>query len=126
MFFLKKFVKFSENMYAGVPFSIKLQVAGGKKDSDAGMLLWIFRNFQDQLFSGTCTNCCFWYLWISLPPASSTLRKCTVFSTILGLIYFKLIFQSCTTLGVYLEPYEALWQKYLSAFSRCFRRNAPS
>ena len=70
--------------------------------------------FLKPLFSRTCTNCCFWYLgiylrWVSL--ARPILRQCTVFSSILAIIHFKLILESCTTSRVYLEPYQTSMMK---------------
>ena len=77
------------------------------------------------IFSITCANCCFWNLGISLSrksSARSTLTKCTVFSSILVFIHFKLILESCTTSGVYLQPYQTSMMKLLAvAFSKkCF------
>ena len=44
----------------------------------------------------------------------STLKKCTVFSSILVFIHFKLILESCTTSGVYLEQYQTSIMKFLA------------
>ena len=46
------------------------------------------------------------YLYVGIFSTRSTLKKCTVFSSILVFISFKLILESCRTSVVYLEPYQ--------------------
>ena len=46
------------------------------------------------------------YPYVKVASARSTLRKCTGFASILAFIHFKLILESCTNSGVYLEPYQ--------------------
>ena len=46
------------------------------------------------------------YPYVGISSTRSTLKKYTVFSSILVFIHFKLILESCTTSGVYLEPYQ--------------------
>ena len=59
------------------------------------------------------------YLWLAYPRVEissgrSTLKKCKVFSIILVFIHFKLILESCTTSGVYLQPYQRSMMKLLA------------
>ena len=53
------------------------------------------------------------YRYAEISSARSTLKKCTVFSSILVFIYFKLILESCTTSGVYLKQYQTSMMKLL-------------
>ena len=46
------------------------------------------------------------YPCLGISSTRSTLKKCTVFSSILVFIHFKLILEFCATSGVYLEPYQ--------------------
>ena len=56
---------------------------------------------------------------VEISSAKSTLKKCTVFSSISVLIDFKLILESCTTSGMYLQPYQTSMMKPLAiAFSQ--------
>ena len=46
------------------------------------------------------------YLYTGLSSASFTLKKCTIFSSILIFVHFKLVLEYCSISGVYLEPYQ--------------------
>ena len=54
------------------------------------------------------------YPYVKISSTRSTLKKCTVFSSILEFIHFKLILKSCTTSGVYLEQYYTSMMKPLA------------
>ena len=54
------------------------------------------------------------YPGVEISSARSTLKKCTVFSSILVFIHFKLFLESCTTSGVYLQPYQSSMMKLLA------------
>ena len=54
------------------------------------------------------------YLYVEISSARSTLNKCTVFSRILVFIHFKLILESCTISGVYLEQYQTSMMELLA------------
>ena len=54
------------------------------------------------------------YPYVEVSSSRSTLKKCTVFSSILVFIHFRLILESCTTSGVYLEQYETSMMKLLA------------
>ena len=54
------------------------------------------------------------YPYVGISSARSIFQKCTVFSSILVFIHFKLILESCTTSGVYLEPYQTAMMKLLA------------
>ena len=63
----------------------------------------------------TATSDILGYPYIEISSAKSTFKKCTVFSSILVFIHFKLILESCTTSGVYLEQYQTSTMKLLVA-----------
>ena len=46
------------------------------------------------------------YTYVGISSTRSTLKKCTVFSSILVFIHFKLLLECCRTWGVYLEAYQ--------------------
>ena len=54
------------------------------------------------------------YPYVEIFSARSILKKCTVFSSILVFIHFKLILESCTTSVVYLQPYQTSMIKLLA------------
>ena len=54
------------------------------------------------------------YSCIEISSGRCTLKKCTVFSSILVFIHFKLILESCTTSEVYLQPYQRSMMKLLA------------
>ena len=55
------------------------------------------------------------YPYVEVSSSRSTLKKCAVFSSIFVFIHVKLILQSCTTWGVYLDQYEKPMMKLLAA-----------
>ena len=105
-------------MHVNVSFSIKLQVASWKKTpvqvrycefycviSKNGYLVEHVQTIASDILGYTYVGSC-----------KSILRKCRVFSSILALIHFKLILESCTTSRVHLEPYQISMMK-------CFCKN---
>ena len=62
----------------------------------------------------TATSDILGYSYIEIYSAKSTFKKCTVFSSILVFIHFKLILESCTTSVVYLQPYQTDTMKLLA------------
>ena len=95
-------------MYADVSFSIKLEVAGWRKDSGAGALLWILRNFYERLISR-----------ISFLQHFGTHPFQINFRVLHNL---KEVFRTIS--NIYNEAFS---QIYLAAFSRCiFAENVPS
>ena len=62
----------------------------------------------------TATSDILGYSYIEIYSAKSTFKKCTVFWSILVFIHFKLILESCTTSGVYLEQYQTSIMKFLA------------
>ena len=102
----KKIYKTHRKLYmpaALFRWSWRLQV---EKRLWCGCNLLNLLNFQERLPSSTCRD--------PYVEISSTLKKCTVFSSILVFIHFKLILESCTTSGVYLEPYQTSMMKLLA------------
>ena len=63
---LKSFAKLTGSYICQRLFSNEVEGYRLKRDSSAGVFQWILLNFQEQLFRRTCSNCCFWYLEISL------------------------------------------------------------
>ena len=63
---------------------------------------------------GTAASDILGYPYVEISSARSTLKKCTVFSSILVFIHFKLILESSTDSGVYLEPYQTAMVKLLA------------
>ena len=119
-------------IYAGVSFSIKLKVVGWKKKIRCWCIpLNFWEGFKNYLvaYVWTVASNILRYLYVGIFSTRSTLKKCTVFSSILVFIHFKLTLESCRTSGVYLEPYQTymmqkrsvidIWQgsKYDSAAS---------
>ena len=54
------------------------------------------------------------YLYAEISSTRSTLKKCTVFSSIMLFIHFILILESCTTSGVYLQSYQTSMMQLLA------------
>ena len=54
------------------------------------------------------------YPYVGISSVRSILKICTVFFSILLFIHFKLILESCTTSGVYLEQYQTSIMKFLA------------
>ena len=54
------------------------------------------------------------YPEVEISSARFTLKKCTVFSSILVFIHFKLILESCKASEVYLEQYQTSMMKVLA------------
>ena len=70
-------------------------------------------------FFRTAASDIFGYPYVDVSSARSTVKKYTVCSSILVFIHFKLILESCTTSGVYLEQYQTSMMKLLAfAFSQ--------
>ena len=102
----KKIYKTHRKLYmpaALFRWSWRLQV---EKRLWCGCNLLNLLNFQERLPSSTCRD--------PYVEISSTLKKWTVFSSILVFIHFKLILESCTTSGVYLEPHQTSMMKVLA------------
>ena len=51
--------------------------------------------------------------YVGISSTRFTLKKCSVFSSILVFIHFKLILESCATSRVYLEPHQTSMMKLL-------------
>ena len=62
----------------------------------------------------TATSDILGYPYIGISSAKSTLKKCTVFSSILVFIHFKLILESCTTSVMYLQSCQTSMMKLLA------------
>ena len=114
------FLKISQNsqkaIYAGVSFLIKSKIAGWKKTPVQVHSFEFWENFKNYLVwhVQTAASDILGYLYVGISSARSTLKKCTVFSSILVFIHFKLILESCATSGVYLEPYQTSMTKLLA------------
>ena len=108
--FLKNFAKLAESYISRRLFSnegCRLQIQ---------KRLWcrcIPVNFA--AFFRTAASDIFGYPYVDVSSARSTVKKCTVCSSILVFIHFKLILESCTTSGVYLEQYQTSTMKLLVA-----------
>ena len=63
---------------------------------------------------GTAASDILGYPYVEISSARSILKKCIVFSSILVFIHFKLILESSTNSGVYLEPYQTAMVKLLA------------
>ena len=86
-----------------------------RRNQAACAFLWILQNFKDRLFLiehvRTAAFDMLGYPYIGISSVRFTLKKYTVFSRILVFIHFKSILESCTTSGVYLEPYQTSMMK---------------
>ena len=104
-------------IYAGVSFSIKLKVVGWKETPvhvHSCEFYEIFKTDYLVVNALTVASDFLGYPYIGISFPRSTLKKCTVFSSILVFIHFKLILESCATSGVYLEPYQTSMTKLLA------------
>ena len=102
--FLKNFAKLTESYRCRLLLLNKVDGFRLKKNSGAGALLWILRNFSERLFSLHMRTAA--SVILGYPLTKSRLKKYTVFSSIWVFIHFKLIIESCTTSRVYLVPYQ--------------------
>ena len=96
-------------IYTGVSFSIKFKVVGWKKNPTVQVHSFKFwESFKNYLVAHvrTAVPDILGYHYIGISYTKSTLKKCTLFSSILVFIHFKLILESWRTSGVYLEPYQ--------------------
>ena len=108
--FVKKFTKLTESyIYTVISFSVKFKVAGWKETpvqcipvSFSTTFLRLVRTAAPDILG---------YPYLGICSVTSTLKKSTVFSSILVFIHFKLILESCTTSGVYLQPYQTPMMK---------------
>ena len=95
---------------------MKLKVAGWKETPvqvHFCEFCWVFKNGHVEVHVRTATSDILGYPYIEISSAKSTFKKCTVFSSILVFIHFKLILESCTTSVVYLQPYQTSMMKLL-------------
>ena len=74
----------------------------------------IFKNDYVAVHVRTAASDILGYPYIEICFAKSRFKKCTVFSSILVFIHFKLILESCTTSVVYLQPYQTSMMKLLA------------
>ena len=94
-------------IYAAVSFSIKLKVVGWKETPvqvHSCEFCKIFKNDYFVEHVRTAASDILGYPYVEILSKMSTLKQCTVFSSILVFTHFKLILESCTISGVYLEP----------------------
>ena len=87
-------------------FPMKLKVAGWKETTvqvDSCEFCCNFKNDYVVAHVQTAASDIFGYPYVMISSARSTLKKCTVFSSILLFIHFKLILESYANSGVYLE-----------------------
>ena len=111
---LKIFVKLTEKCLCGCLLYNKVAGCKLKKDSGAGIFLWIFKNIYLVEHAQTASSDILGYPKLGIPFARSTLRKCIVFSTIFN---FKLVLKYCTTSEMYLEPYQTFMMKQFCNYS---------
>ena len=103
-------------MPASLLFPMKLKVAGWKETTvqvHSCECCYIFKNDYVAVHVRTAASDILGYPHVGI-SARFTLKKCTVFSSILLFIHFKLILESCTTSGVYLEQYQTSIMKFLA------------
>ena len=106
-----------KDIYAGVFFSMTFKVACWKKTPVQVHFCEFYEIFKtDYVVTHvqTAASDILVYPYLRISSVTSTLKKCTVFSSILVFIHFKLILESCTTSGVYLEPYQTSMTKLLA------------
>ena len=80
----------------------------------SGEFFYIFKNDYVVVHVRTAASDILEYPYVGMSSARSTLKKCTIFSSILLFIHFKLILESYTTSGVYLEQYQTSMMKFLA------------
>ena len=113
--FLKNSARLLESCICWRLFSNDAEGCSLKRDSGKCPFLLILLNILERLYSSTsAASDIFGYPYVELSSARSTLKKCTFFSSILVFIHFKLILESCTTSGVYLELYQTSTMKLLA------------
>ena len=105
--FLKKIAKLTESYICWPLFFNKIE---GWKETlvhvDSCEFYEMFKNDYLLVHVGTAASYILGYPYVGISSTSSTWKKCTVFSSILLFIYFKLILESSTTSVVCLEPYQ--------------------
>ena len=112
---LKNSARLLESCICWRLFSNDVEGCSLKRDSGKCPFLLILLNILERLYSSTsAASDIFGYPYVELSSARSTLKKCTVFSSILVFIHFKLILESCTTSGVYLQLYQISTMKLLA------------
>ena len=97
-------------------FLMKIKVAGWKETRvqvHSCEFCYIFKKDYVVVLVWTAASDILGYPCVEISSAISTLKKCTVISSILVFIHFKLILESCTTSGVYLQPYQTSMMKFL-------------
>ena len=105
--FLKHFAKFTKKKSMRRLFFNRVAGCRLKKDSGAGAFCkFCVISKNDYLVEHVQTVAFDIFGYPYVGPARSILRKSTVFSSILALIYFKLILESCTTSKMYSEQYQ--------------------
>ena len=96
---------------------MKLKVAGWKETPvqvHSCEFCGFFKNDYVVVHVRTAASDILGYLYAEISSTRSTLKKCTVFSSIMLFIHFILILESCTTSGVYLQPYQTSMMKLLA------------
>ena len=108
----KKIRKTHRKLYIQVSFFNKVEGCWLKRNSGSGAFLWIFefckmfKNDYLVVHAQTAASNIVGYPYTGISSTRSTLKKCTVFSSILVFIHFEWILESSTTSGVYLESYQ--------------------
>ena len=106
-------------MPAFLPFLMKLKVTGWKESTvqvHSCKFCHIFKNDYVAVHVRTAASDILEYPHVGISIARSTLKKCTVFSSIFLFIYSKLILESCTTSRV---VFRTISNIYDEVFSRC-------
>ena len=106
--FLKNFAKPIESYICRRLFFNKVGGCRLKKNPVLVYSFEFWESFKNYLVTHvrTAASDILGYLYIGISTTKFTLKKYTVFSSILLFIQFKLILESCRTSGVYLEPYQ--------------------
>ena len=106
-------------MPASLPFLMKLKVAGWKETTvrvHSCKFCHVFKNDYVAVHVRTAASDILEYPHVGISIARSTLKKCTVCSSIFLFIYSKLILESCTTSTVVFRTISNIYDK---VFSRC-------
>ena len=106
-----------KSIYACVSFLMKLKAAGWKETPvqvHSCEFCFFFKNDFVVVNVRIAVSDILRYPCVEISSARSTFKKCTVFSSILVFIHFKLILESCTTSVVYLQPYQTSMMKLLA------------
>ena len=96
---------------------MKLKVAGWKETLVRANSCEFCRFFKDDyvvVHVQTAASDILGYPYAEISSTRSTLKKCTVFSSIMLFIHFILILESCTTSGVYLQSYQTSMMQLLA------------